>query len=284
MAFNAGQAVAYLTMDTSGYSEGISIAKKLMSQLNDAGLSASGKINALSDAAKQLGTTLTTTATVAVSAAGAAAVTAFTSFDDAMKQVQATMAASEEDMALLTATAKQMGADTRYSATEAGEALNYLALAGYDARQACEALPQVLSLAQAGGLNLAYASDLATDAMSALGLGIGDLSAFTDQMARTSQKANTNVAQLGEAILTVGGTAKQLAGGTVELNTQLGILADSGIKGSEGGTVLRNVILSLTAPTDQAAKRILAIRQCQQPLHPILKSLVSCKDRRDRKQ
>lgn len=259
MAFNAGQAVAYLTMDTSGYSEGISIAKKLMSQLNDAGLSASGKINALSDAAKQLGTTLTTTATVAVSAAGAAAVTAFTSFDDAMKQVQATMAASEEDMALLTATAKQMGADTRYSATEAGEALNYLALAGYDARQACGALPQVLSLAQAGGLNLAYASDLATDAMSALGLGIGDLSAFTDQMARTSQKANTNVAQLGEAILTVGGTAKQLAGGTVELNTQLGILADNGIKGSEGGTVLRNVILSLTAPTDQAAKRMQAL-------------------------
>lgn len=259
MAFNAGQAVAYLTMDTSDYSEGISTAKRLMNQLTDAGLSASGKINALGDAAGQLGVTLTTTVTAAAAAAGTMAVTTFTSFDDAVKQVQATMGATAEDMELITAAAKEMGADTRYSATNAAEALNYLALAGYDAQQACTALPKVLALAQAGNMNLAYASDLATDAMSALGLGIGDLSTFTDQMARTSQKANTSIAQLGEAILTVGGTARQLAGGTVELNTQLGILADNGIKGREGGTILRNVILSLTAPTDQAARRMQAL-------------------------
>lgn len=254
MAFNAGQAVAYLTMDTSQYSQGISTAGKLLGQLTDSSLSASAKLNALSDAAGQLGVTLTTTATAGVAALGTMAVKSFSGFDDAMKQVQATMTASDADMAKLTATARQMGTDTRYSASEAAEALNYLALAGYNADQACESLPKVLALAQAGGMDLAYASDLATDAMSALGLGIKDLTTFTDQMARTAQKSNTSISQLGEAILTVGGTARQLAGGTVELNTQLGILADNGIKGAEGGTALRNIILALTVPTDQAAK------------------------------
>ena len=113
----------------------------------------------------------------------------------------------------------------------------------------------MLNLAAAGGLELAYASDLATDAMAALGIeaSADNLTQFGDQMAMASSKANYSVAQLGEAILTVGGTAKNLAGGTVELNTALGVLANRGIKGAEGGTALRDMILSLSAPTDTAA-------------------------------
>ena len=104
-------------------------------------------------------------------------------------------------------------------------------------------------------MDLAYASDLATDAMAALGIEASNenLTRFGDEMAKAASKANTSVAQLGEAILTVGGTAKSLAGGTTELNAALGVLANRGIKGSEGGTALRNVILSLSAPTDKAA-------------------------------
>jgi TP901 family phage tail tape measure protein len=175
-----------------------------------------------------------------------------------MDQVAATMGivgdASDSNFKKLSDAAKQMGATTKYSASQSAEALNYLALAGYDTDKAISALPKVLNLAAAGGIDLAYASDLVTDSMSALGMETDQLEGFTDQMAKTSQKANTNVAQLGEAILTVGGTAKSLKGGTVELNTQLGILADNGIKGAEGGTALRNIILSLGSPTDKAAK------------------------------
>ena len=149
--------------------------------------------------------------------------------------------------------AKQAGATTMFSASQSADALNYLALAGYTAEEACTALPKVLNLAAAGGLDLAYASDLVTDSMAALGLEMDELDSFMDKMAKTAQKSNTSVAQLGEATLTVGGTAKTLAGGVTEMNTALGILADVGIKGSEGGTALRNVILSLTAPTDKAA-------------------------------
>ena len=180
------------------------------------------------------------------------------SFEASMSQVAATMGitSASEEFDVLSTAAKQAGETTKFSATQAGDALNYLALAGYDANKAVEALPIVLNTAAAGGMDLAYASDLITDSMSALGLGMEELSSFSDRLAVTSQKSNTNVAQLGEAILTVGGTAKTLSGGVVEMNTALGILADNGIKGAEGGTALRNVILSLSAPTSNAAEML----------------------------
>lgn len=197
-----------------------------------------------------------------LSGLGIAAIKVGSDFEESMSQVAATMGMSvseihngSEAYETLATAAKNTGATTKFTATQAAEALNYLALAGYDAGTSAEVLPSVLNLAAAGGLDLAYASDLATDAMAALGIeaSADNLTQFGDEMAMASSKANYSVAQLGEAILTVGGTAKNLAGGTVELNTALGVLANRGIKGAEGGTALRNMILSLSAPTDKAA-------------------------------
>lgn len=177
-------------------------------------------------------------------------------FDSAMSLVSATMGITAESDAeafqTLKKAAEQMGATTKYTAAEAAEALNYLALAGYNAEEAAGALPTVLNLAQAGGMELAAASDMVTDSISALGLAQSDMTELTDKMAVTAQKSNTSVSQLGEAILTVGGTAKSVKGGLTEINTMLGVIADNGVKGAEGGTALRNIILSLTAPTDNA--------------------------------
>lgn len=204
-----------------------------------------------------------TAATTAVAGMAAAAVNVGSGFESSMSQVAATMGITNEELAkgsesfdILQKAAKDAGASTAFSASQAAEALNYLALAGYDAETAADALPAVLNLAAAGSMDLAYASDLATDAMSALGIAASSesLTKFGDEMAKTASKANTSVSQLGEAILTVGGTAKSLAGGTTELNAALGVLANRGIKGSEGGTALRNIILALSAPTDKAAK------------------------------
>jgi len=182
-------------------------------------------------------------------------VTVGSGFEASMSQVAATMGitSAAAEFQTLSAAAKEMGESTKFSASQAGEALNYLALAGYDANKAVAALPTVLNVAAAGGMELAAASDMVTDAMSALGLETSQMADFSDKLAVTAQKSNTSVSQLGEAILTVGGTAKMLSGGVTEMNTALGILADNGIKGSEGGTALRNVILSLSAPTDTAA-------------------------------
>lgn len=186
-------------------------------------------------------------------------------FDSAMRQVSATMGMTAEEIADKTSKngkdfeklancAREMGRQTKYSSAESAEALNYMALAGLDVEQSISLLPKVLNLASAGNMSLSTASDMVTDSMSALGIELQDADKFIDSMAKTSQKSNTSVEQLGEAILTVGGTAKNLSGGITEMNTVLGIFADNGIKGSEGGTALRNVIQSLSAPTDKAAK------------------------------
>ena len=203
--------------------------------------------------------------TAAVAGLGTAAVKTTADFDSAMSQVQATMGITKDSMSQvdgqsvntvdkLRELAKQMGSETAFSASECAQALNYLALAGYDTQQMCDTLPTVLNLAAAGDIDLASASDMVTDAMSALGMGVSESEKMVDQMAKTASTTNTSVAQLGEGILTIGATAKSIRGGTAELNTALGILANNGIKGAEGGTHLRNVILSLQNPTDGAAK------------------------------
>ena len=181
-------------------------------------------------------------------------------FDDAMKGVAATMGITAQDIengsesyAKLEQAAKDAGATTKFSASEASEALNYLALAGYDADKAVETLPKVLNLAAAGGMELATTSDLVTDAMSAMGMETSELDKFINQMAKTSQKSNTSVLQLGEAILVCAGTCTNTNQDLTTMNTALGVLADNGIKGAEGGTHLRNVLLSLSTPTDKAA-------------------------------
>lgn len=204
-------------------------------------------------------------ASAAVTAMGGAAVKTAADFESSMSQVQATMGITKDSMSkvngqsvntmdTLSDLAKTMGAKTAYSASECAEALNYLALAGYDTQQMCDTLPIVLNLAAAGNIDLASASDMVTDAMSALGMEVKDADKMVDQMAKTASTTNTSVGQLGEGILTIGATAKSVKGGTAELNTALGILANNGIKGAEGGTHLRNVILSLQNPTDGASK------------------------------
>ena len=234
---------ATLAMDSTDYDRGIDTAEK--------------KVGGLKSTITKLGIG------TAVAGIGKAAIGVGQDFEAGMSQVAATMGISsdavrrnEGDFKLLSDAAKEAGSTTQFSATQSAEALNYLALAGNDAQTSVSLLPTVLNAAAAGGLELGYASDLITDSMSALGLETKDTTTFVDQLTMTSQKSNTSMGQLGEAILTVGGTAKKLKGGTVELTTALGILADEGTKGSEAGTALRNIILSLAAPTNTAANEL----------------------------
>lgn len=241
---------AKISLDSSDYEKGLneaegktqSFGSKLGSALGTVGKVAAGALTA---------------ATGAVTAFAGSSVSAGMDFDSAMSQVAATMGTTVDSITELRDFAKEMGSTTAFSATQSAEALNYMALAGYDAETSMSMLPNVLNLAAAGGMDLARASDMITDASSALGLSIDETTELVDKMATASSKSNTSVAQLGDAILTVGGTAKNLAGGTTELATALGILADNGIKGAEGGTALRNIILSLSAPTDKASDAML---------------------------
>lgn len=192
------------------------------------------------------------------------------SFDAAMGQVGATLLQTREDMDAATVSvdgfngtlrefAKKLGAETKFTATQAGEALNYMALAGYNAQTSAEMLPKVLNLAAAGAMDLGTASDMVTDAQTALGLSLDDTTVLIDQMAKTASSSNTSVSQLGDAILSIGATGRQIKGGFTELNTVLGALADNGIKASEGGNMLRRILVNLTAPTDNAKEQLDAL-------------------------
>ncbi len=261
----------------------ISRMEREMSQLGESTDELSDDFNEVEGSTRGLESAIT--AVLAVAAAvgaalaglGAKAVGVGSEFEASMSQVAATMGLTtaeihggSEAYETLAAAAKNAGATTKFTASEAAQALNYLALAGYDAATSADVLPSILNLAAAGGLELANASDLATDAMAAMGIeaNAANLTRFGDEMAKAS-----SIAQLGEAILTVGGTAKNLAGGTVELNAALGVLANRGIKGEEGGTALRNMILSLSAPTDKAAKLMdnlgLAVYDAEGNLRPL---------------
>lgn len=217
----------------------------------DTRLDASGfnkGLSAMSVAAGNLISGLTQAATGKLTALAKTSVGVGMSFQSSMSQVAATMGVGVDQIQSLTDKAKEMGSTTAFTATQAADALNYLALAGYDANKAAEVLPSVLNLAAAGGMDLAYASDLVTDAMASLNLEANkqNVDEFGNKLAKAASRANANVSQLGEAILTVGGTT--------ELTTALGLLANVGIKGAEGGTHLRNIILSLQSPTDDATK------------------------------
>lgn len=223
----------------------------------DTRLDASGfnkGLSAMSVAAGNLISGLTQAATGKLTELAKTSVGVGMSFQSSMSQVAATMGVGVDQIQSLTDKAKEMGSTTAFTATQAADALNYLALAGYDANKAAEVLPSVLNLAAAGGMDLAYASDLVTDAMASLNLEANkqNVDEFGNKLAKAASKANANVSQLGEAILTVGGTAANLKGGTTELTTALGLLANVGIKGAEGGTHLRNIILSLQSPTKDA--------------------------------
>lgn len=249
--------------------------KRLEEQANQSA-TAVQKIAATGEKLKTVGSNISSAGekllpvTAAVTGLGTASVTTAANFESSMSQVQATMGVTKDAMSTvdgqsvntmdtLSKLAKKMGAETVFSASECAEALNYLALAGYDTQQMCDTLPTVLNLAAAGDIDLAAASDMVTDAMSALGMGVDEAETMVDQMAKTASTTNTSVAQLGEGILTIGATAKTVKGGTAELNTALGILANNGIKGAEGGTHLRNIILSLQNPTDKVAEQMEAL-------------------------
>jgi len=230
---------ASLTMDTSDYEKSLDGASQKTSVMDIAlgNLAAQGISKAVSGL-KNLATS---------------SIEAGMEFDSSMSQVAATMGVTVDEIQELRDFALEMGSTTAFSATEAANALNYMALAGYDADTSMEMLPNVLNLAAAGNMELATASDMVTDTQTALGLSLEETNTLVDQMAKTASSSNTSVSQLGDALLTVGGTAKELPGGINEMNTVLGVLADNGIKGSEAGTHLRNMILSLEAPTDIAA-------------------------------
>ena len=177
-------------------------------------------------------------------------------FDTSMSKVAALSGASAEDMEMLRDTAKEFGASTQYSASQAADALGYMALAGWNAQESAEGLPGVLNLAAASQMDLAQASDLVTDYLSAFGLEAKDSAYFADILAYAQSKSNTTTQALGEAFKNSAANMNA-AGQDVETVTSfLAMLANQGLKGSEAGTALTAVMRDMTAKMKDGAIQI----------------------------
>jgi TP901 family phage tail tape measure protein len=169
-----------------------------------------------------------------------------------MNKVAAVTQATGEEFKALREQAKELGATTQFSATQASEAMTFLAMAGLNVQDVMKAMPGTLQLAAAGGLDLAAAADIATNVLTAMGMKVEELSRVNDVLALAQAKSNTNVSQLAEAFRPVASTASMLGFEIEEVTALLGKLADVGEKGSAAGTQLRFALLQIVNPTNKA--------------------------------
>lgn len=175
-------------------------------------------------------------------------------FEQMMSQVQAISGATGEDFERLAAKAKQMGADTKFSAYESAQAFNYMAMAGWQPQQMIDGIAGIMSLAAASGEELGTTSDIVTDALTAFGLKASDAGHFSDVLAQASANANTNVGMLGESFKYVAPVAGALNYSVEDTSLALGLMANASIKGSMAGTALKTSLANMASPTDNMAE------------------------------
>lgn len=209
------------------------------------------KVEEFGNKTKKVGESLTTKVSAPIVGLGVAAVKVGSDFDTAMSQVSATSGATGKDLQDLRDKAKEMGASTKFSASESAEAMNYMAMAGWNSKQMIAGLPGILNLAAASNESLANTSDIVTDALTAFGLTAEDSGHFADVMAKTSSSANTNVSLMGETFKQVAPLAGTLGFSVEDTSLAIGLMANAGIKGSQAGTSLKAALANLSSPTDK---------------------------------
>lgn len=181
------------------------------------------------------------------------------SFEAGMSEVQAISGASGKDLERLSNKAKEMGATTKFSATESATALKYMAMAGWKTNQMVSGLAGVMNLAAASGEDLGTVSDIVTDSMTAFGLKANQSGHFADVLAKASSSSNTNVAMMGETFKYVAPLAGSMKYSIEDTATAIGLMANAGIKGSQAGTSLRSIITRLVKPPKDAATALNAL-------------------------
>lgn len=240
---------------SKNYKLAIQIAGKVNNSFNQSIGAAQGKMTTLGNVAAKA-------AQIAAAAWGAVkigqfigdAVNNYKDFEKAMDASAVTARASNEEYAQMEAAARAAGAATTKTATEAAEALGYMALAGWDVKKSTEGLMPILRLSEATNLDLARASDLVTDSMSALGIGeadgikgVQDMTDYLNLAVQAQRASNTSAEALMEALIGCGGAAKSIGVDMGDLSTALGVLANNGTKGAEAGTALNSMLMRMTS-------------------------------------
>ena len=219
---------------------------KQMQELGD-------KIKAVGDKISEVGQGLTTSLTVPIATALGGAVKVTADFDSQMSKVKAISGATGDEFDQLREKAREMGASTKYSATEAGQAFEYMGMAGWKTEDMLNGISGIMNLAAASGEELGTTSDIVTDALTAFGLGAEDAGRFADILASAATNANTNVSMMGESFKYVAPVAGSLGYSAEDVAVALGLMANSGIKADMAGTSLRNMFQRMAKPTKESS-------------------------------
>ena len=221
------------SIDSSGFQDGIS------------------KIGSCASTALKATTAIIGGAATAVVGIGTAAIKTGANFESSMSNVAAISGATGDELKSLTDKAKEMGAKTKFSASESADAFSYMAMAGWKTADMLDGIEGIMNLAAASGEDLATTSDIVTDALTAFGLSASDSTHFADILAKASSNANTNVGMMGETFKYVAPVAGALGFSAEDCATAIGLMANSGIKASQAGTSLRSIFTRMAKPTKE---------------------------------
>lgn len=283
MAVNMGTAIAYLELDTSKFSKGFVSAYNDLKVFGDKSATAEQKLNGLSSAFKTTGGLLSKNVTLPIVGVGAAAVKTATDFEAGMSEVKAISGATGSEFDALRDKAIEMGAKTKFSASDSADAFKYMAMAGWDASQMMDGIAGIMDLAAASGEDLATTSDIVTDALTAFGLQASDSAHFADVLAQASSKSNTNVGLMGETFKYVAPVAGALGYSIEDTAVAIGLMANSGIKGSQAGTALRSTITRLAKPVGEAKDAVeelkISITNTDGTMKPLSQTMVELREK-----
>lgn len=238
-SISAGTIMAYMDLDMSSFNSAIDMAGEQLSGFASGGVA--GALGSIGAAAETAGRALTLGVTAPLMTAAGAAIQTGMQFDASMSNVYGLMSSlnlSQAQMDALRDTAREMGATTKFSASEAADAMGYMALAGWDDAQVIAGIPGVLNLAAAANMDLAKASDIVTDTMTPFGMAAERAGEAADVFAYAQANSNTTVEALGEAMKYAAPTADAFGMTLQDTAAAMGVLANAGIKGSQGGTTL----------------------------------------------
>ncbi|QDX56976.1 phage tail tape measure protein [Staphylococcus pseudintermedius] len=214
------------------------------------------KLTSVGESMKSVGRSMSMYVTAPVVAGFGLAAKKSIDFDDSMRKVKATSGATGKEFNLLRDKALEMGAKTKFSASQSADALNYMALAGWDTKDMLNGIDGVMQLAAASGEDLGAVSDIVTDSLTAFGMKAKDSGHFADVLAQTSSKANTDVRGLGEAFKYAAPVAGALGYTVEDTSIAIGLMSNAGIKGEKAGTALRTMFTNLTKPTGEMKKKL----------------------------
>lgn len=242
-SISAGTIMAYMDLDMSSFNSAIDMAGEQLSGFASGGVA--GALGSIGAAAETAGRALTLGVTAPLMTAAGAAIQTGMQFDASMSNVYGLMSSlnlSQDQMDALRDTAREMGATTKFSASEAADAMGYMALAGWDDAQVIAGIPGVLNLAAAANMDLAKASDIVTDTMTPFGMAADRAGEAADVFAYAQANSNTTVEALGEAMKYAAPTADAFGMTLQDTAAAMGVLANAGIKGSQGGTTLNAML------------------------------------------